>query len=352
MKRILLSLLVVASVVSSCGNKPKEVVNDKYVIVGELTDTIYEGTKVYLQKMSDTWNKRRSVVGIDTTIVENGTFKFEGTMDTVPVMRFITIGENAPGGMQRAILVLEPDTIKITQQGDGFIPSGTELNKIIPQVNELVKKMTTLPDSECAPFVYDFIKKNMTNVVGEHALITSAYYLNAEQLNEVLELAKPEFKNSTFGQVFVKRNNALQATVIGKQFTDIKGNTPDGKAIALSDYAGKGKYVLVDFWASWCPPCRADMPLLVKAYAKYKNKGFEIVGVSLDDEKEKWEKGISDLKITWPQMSDLKGWESELSGAYGISSIPSTVLLDKDGKIIAKNIEGHDLDAKLAELLK
>ena len=150
----------------------------------------------------------------------------------------------------------------------------------------------------------------------------------------------------------MKRNEKLEATAIDQQFTDLKGKTPEGKEIALSDYAGKGEYVLVDFWASWCPPCRKDMPYLVEAYAKYKNKGFEIVGVSLDENVADWQNMIKKLKVTWPQMSDLKGWNSELSGAYGVASIPHTVLIDKEGKIIAKYIKGEELIPTLQELIK
>lgn len=127
---------------------------------------------------------------------------------------------------------------------------------------------------------------------------------------------------------------------------------PAGKEVSLSDYVGKGKYVLVDFWASWCGPCRREMPALVEAYAKYKDKGFEIVGVSLDTQTEAWEKSIEALNITWPQMSDLKGWESEATDIYGLAYIPQTLLIDPNGKIIAKNIYGEAVSEELAKYLK
>ena len=108
----------------------------------------------------------------------------------------------------------------------------------------------------------------------------------------------------------------------------------------------------MDFWASWCPPCRRDMPNLVAAYKKYKNKGFEIVGISLDSKADAWAKGVKDLNITWTQLSDLQGWKNSGAQLYGVNSIPHTVLVDKDGTIIAKNLHGEEIDAKLQEILK
>ena len=120
----------------------------------------------------------------------------------------------------------------------------------------------------------------------------------------------------------------------------------------LSDFIAKNKYTLIDFWASWCGPCRAEMPNVVAAYKKYQSKGFGIVGVSLDRDAEAWKKAIKDLNITWPQMSDLKAWDCEGAKLYGVRSIPATVLVDQEGTIIARNLRGDAIEAKLAELLK
>ena len=115
---------------------------------------------------------------------------------------------------------------------------------------------------------------------------------------------------------------------------------------------GKGKVVLVDFWASWCGPCRREMPNLVEAYKKYHNKGFEIVGVSLDRDAEVWKNGIEKLDITWPQMSDLKYWDCEGAKLYAVSSIPHTVLIDGEGVILARGLHGEELQKQIAEALK
>jgi peroxiredoxin len=141
-------------------------------------------------------------------------------------------------------------------------------------------------------------------------------------------------------------------TAVGTKFIDFEMQTPEGKTVKLSDYAGKGKVVLVDFWASWCGPCRREMPNLVEAYAQYKGKNFEIVGVSLDQDAAAWKESIKKLNMTWPQMSDLKFWQSEGAQLYAVNSIPHTVLIDGDGTIIARGLHGEGLQAKLTEVVK
>jgi thiol-disulfide isomerase/thioredoxin len=126
----------------------------------------------------------------------------------------------------------------------------------------------------------------------------------------------------------------------------------EGNMHKLSEYVGQGKIVLIDFWASWCPPCRKEMPALVELYKKYNKKGFEIVGVSLDKDKDAWVEGVKNMHMEWKQLSDLKFWESEGAALYGVNSIPHTVLVDKDGTILAKNLHGEELNTKLAELIK
>lgn len=143
-----------------------------------------------------------------------------------------------------------------------------------------------------------------------------------------------------------------EGTEIGDKYIDIKLSGIYGVPISVSEYVAKNKYTLVDFWASWCPPCRAEMPVIVKAYTDYHGKGLEVVGVSLDKDQDAWLEAIEQLKMPWPQMSDLKGWESEGARLYNVRSIPANVLIDQQGKIIAKNLRGEDLLLKLEELMK
>lgn len=198
----------------------------------------------------------------------------------------------------------------------------------------------------------DGIQKNITNPVGVH-LFKQNYYNNSTDENEaLLKLIPVNYLND---ETIVKIKEATEKqkkTAVGEQYLDFEMLTPDGKPIKLSDYVGKGKVVLVDFWASWCGPCRREMPTLVEAYAKYKGKNFEIVGVSLDQDGASWKEAIKKLNMTWPQMSDLKYWNNEGAQMYAVNSIPHTILIDGQGKIIARGLHGEELQAKIAEVVK
>ena len=148
-------------------------------------------------------------------------------------------------------------------------------------------------------------------------------------------------------QMMVARTEAIK---VGNDAPEIMLPMPNDKELALSSL--KGKVVLIDFWASWCGPCRKEMPNVKRSYEKYKSKGFEIFGVSLDKDRNAWIEAISKDGLTWPQVSDLKFWQSEAAQTYAVQSIPFTVLVSREGKILATDLRGAALDAKLAEILK
>ena len=151
-------------------------------------------------------------------------------------------------------------------------------------------------------------------------------------------------------QKVIPAKPTVASTEVGVNAPEFNLPTPDGKSVALSSL--KGQYVLVDFWASWCGPCRGENPNVVAAYAKFKDKNFTIIGVSLDNKKDAWEKAIKDDNLSWTQVSDLKGWSSAAAVLYGVQSIPTNYLLDPTGKIIARNLRGSALTDFLTGVLK
>jgi peroxiredoxin len=168
-----------------------------------------------------------------------------------------------------------------------------------------------------------------------------------EKVSIAMKQKYPDQKNLKPFYDYVDKMKKLN---IGSLAPEIKLNSPEGKEIALSSL--RGKIVLVDFWASWCGPCRKENPNVRKIYADYHSKGFEVFSVSLDKDKSAWTKAIADDKLTWTHVSDLGYWQSSVVPLYDIKGIPMTVLLDKEGKIVAKNLRGEQLAAKVAELLK
>ena len=171
-------------------------------------------------------------------------------------------------------------------------------------------------------------------------------------LRSLFDGLSPAVKGSTDGKAFAEKLAVAAKTGIGSMAMDFTQNDTAGKAVTLSAF--RGKYVLLDFWASWCGPCRVENPAIVSTYAKYHPKGFEILGVSLDrpGDKDKWLKAIHADKLTWTQVSDLQFWQNAVAMEYGVGSIPQNFLIDPQGKIIAKGLHGDELEKKLSEIYK
>lgn len=172
---------------------------------------------------------------------------------------------------------------------------------------------------------------------------------NAVTVNEEFKLFPDELQTSVQGRKIAANVSKKLSVSAGNMAPDFTQNDLAGKPVKLSDF--RGKYVLLDFWASWCKPCRAENPYVVAAYQEYKNKGFEILSVSLDASKQDWEKAVEKDGLTWVHVSDLKYWKNEVAVQYGISAVPSDFLIDPDGKIIDRNLRGEKLKEKLATVL-
>lgn len=176
--------------------------------------------------------------------------------------------------------------------------------------------------------------------------------LNETTMQTILDKMGKVCPKDVLYMSLMQKRKVARETSAGCRYTDLIMNDPEGNPIKLSDYVSKNKVTMIDFWASWCGPCRAEMPNIVKAYKQYKDKGFAILGVSFDNKLDAWKGAIESLGITWPQMSDLKGWKSKGASAYDIEAVPAAVLIDQSGKIIARDLRGDELEKKLAELFK
>jgi peroxiredoxin len=196
-----------------------------------------------------------------------------------------------------------------------------------------------------------YVKKNPSSLLAMYALKNWAgYEMDAQKIEPIFKTLPESVRNSTSGKDLQQKIDIAKKTAIGQMALDFTQNDTVGKPVAL--HSLKGKYLLVDFWASWCGPCRAENPNLVNTFNKYKEKGFQVLGVSLDRPggKERWLQAIHDDGLTWTQVSDLQFWDNAVARQYGIQAIPQNLLLDPNGKIVAKNLKGAELDRKLASI--
>ena len=358
-----------AALLTSCQTNKSTSNEDGFVIEGKLQNA-EAGNKVYLLELGD-----QQFIARDTAEVgADGAFTFEGSVQE-PTMYRITLDQQ--NGL---MLVLDNNKVKV--QADAKDINGTakvegsEDSELFQQLNKLVNesrlKQVTLEERYSQAMaagnqdsvaniqeeygalqmqVKDFIAQHPSSVVAAFGTATLVDPTNDFAFaDSMATLLNKNIPNSKYTLMLNEHLKPFRNTAIGQVAPDITLPTPEGGTKSLSSL--RGKYVLVDFWASWCGPCRKENPNVVKMYDKYKDKGFEIFGVSLDQSKDKWEKAIADDKLPWPHVSDLQGWQSSAAQLYNVSAIPQTVLIDPEGKIIAKGLRGEDLEQKLAVLLK
>ena len=196
---------------------------------------------------------------------------------------------------------------------------------------------------------FQFAKNNPNSYFALVALSESAgTKVNVKKVEPVYKALRADLRSTDMGKELEQRILAAGTTAVGMQAPEFTQKDVSGKPVSLSSL--KGKYVLVEFWASWCVPCRAGNPNLVKQYELYKDKGFEIISVSLDNVKDRWVEAIQKDGLPWIQVSDLKGWNNEVGRLYGVRAVPQSFLLDKDGKVIGNTLRDESLNSKLAEI--
>lgn len=249
---------------------------------------------------------------------------------------------------------LELATKPFTERMEPLIAQYREYAKAKDSKNQSkIEEQLDAIDNEMKEQVYaEFVKKNPNSPLGLYALQRYAGWdINADKVEPLFNALSDANKNYPSAIDFKENLEIAKKTGIGKMAMDFTQNDTLDNPIRFSSF--KGQYVLIDFWASWCGPCRAENPNVVRVFNKFKDKNFHIVGVSLDraNQKDKWIKAIHDDKLAWTQVSDLKFWDNEVAKQYGIKAIPQNLLVNPEGIIIAKNLRGEDLEQKLGEFI-
>ncbi|MDD4970197.1 MAG: TlpA disulfide reductase family protein [Paludibacter sp.] len=360
MKKTVLFLLVILCV-TSCKNST-------FTITGSVENKGLNGKTIFLkQRINREWKT------MDSTVVENLKFTFKGASDTAKIAYLAY--EYPTGNKIRQAFVLESGNVTAAIDTSGFmIIKGTKQNDLLQtyqdEKNSFNKKTSAFyklhigkvetPEQKMA-FSKDieklnqeeinidkkFALENVNTLVGTHVFMNSFYGYSIPEKESIVNVMNVETKNIKRVQEIIADMEVEKKVAVGSKFIDIKLPGIAGDSIALSDLVGKTDFVLVDFWASWCGPCMQFLPELQSFYAKHKGASLEILGVSLDDSKEAWTSTVASKKINWKLVSDLKGWKCAGSRAYAVNSIPATVLIDKSGKIVGKNLSIPEMEKLL-----
>ncbi len=329
--------------------------------------------KVYLEQRQD-----GIFVARDTAEFVDGTALLEGKVEFPEIYYLSVEGKN-----QKGLLFVENTGIKVSGHVDSLRNlriSGSPVNDEYQSVTAILNKAEeegmakygeyqaamqsgdtvrgrSLMDEARAFFdsqestMLDFIRKNPASWVTPHLLSQVQYSQEVPTLDSLVSGLDPRLAVVPAVIALKERIEILKKVAVGQMAPDFEQNDPDGKPVKLSGVYSQNTYTLIDFWAAWCGPCRQENPNVVAVYNDYKAKGFGVLGVSLDQDRDRWLKAIADDKLDWTQVSDLKYWQNEAARLYAVNSIPANFLVDRTGKIIARNLRDAALREKMAELL-
>jgi peroxiredoxin len=317
-------------------------------------------------------------ITIDSSEINMGIFTFRGSLespemcyvyiaDTLPYLRFFNenaririsshidslrnpeiTGSSSQDLLSAFNLRMLPFEARLRKSYASYRKASQEQDKTL--MNEFESEFDRISEEQKTESLL-FIRENYQSVVSAYLIWgTLAYDLDVSELEALSQQFPPEIQQSIYVKQIEAYIKTLNKVAVGQTYTDIVLPDPQGNLQRLSQL--NGKLIMINFWASWCGPCRRENPDVVALYHEFKDRDFEIFGVSLDESRGKWEKAIEEDNLTWHHVSDLKGWNSEAGRLYGVRSIPHTVLIDKHGNIVAINLRGDELRKKVAELLK
>lgn len=324
-----LFVLIIALIAVSCTQKQEE-----SVLLSGRVEGVESGI-VYLQKFR---NKTFDV--IDSSEIVNGEFSFSKDVE-LPEIYGLSL-DSTKGSF---LLFLDENKAYVVLDSANYYRNttveGSELHNLYVDYK-----------SQRNVEIDSFIRQHPSSLVSAYALYRDySYRLTPEQIRSNIDLLDPSLRNTPYVETLEELIPTLEEVAVGNEAPNFTATDTEGNSVELADHIGKSKYVFLDFWASWCGPCRRENPNIVRAYEEYKDKGFDIFAVSLDHSKVGWLAAIEKDKLTWTNVTDLKHWDSEPAKLYGVRAIPSNFLIDENGVIVAKNLKGEDLHNTLNDLL-